>query len=31
MIELIDKVVPTDFVIKAVVWVIGEIGSSYYQ
>jgi len=31
MIELIDKIVPTDFVIKAVSWVIGEIGSSYYE
>jgi hypothetical protein len=30
MIELIDKIVPTDFVVKAVSWVIGEIGSSYY-
>ena len=30
MIELIDKNVPTDFLIKAVSWVIGEIGSSFY-
>jgi hypothetical protein len=31
MIELMDKIVPTDFVIKAVTWIIGEIGSSYYE
>lgn len=27
---MMDKIVPTDFVIKAVTWVVGEIGSSYY-
>lgn len=31
MVELIDKIVPTDFVIKAVSWIIGEIGADYYQ
>ncbi len=30
MTELMDKIVPTDFVIKAVAWIVGEIGSSYY-
>lgn len=30
MTELMDKIVPTDFVIKAVSWIVGEIGSSYY-
>ena len=30
MLELLDKVVPTDFVIKITTWIIGEIGSSYY-
>ena len=25
-----DKIVPTDFVIKAVAWIVGEVGSSYY-
>lgn len=30
MIELMDKIVPTDFVIKAATWIVGEIGSSYY-
>ena len=30
MIELIEKIVPTDFVIKATSWVVGEIGSSCY-
>ena len=31
MIESVDKIVPTDFLIKAATWIIGEIGSSYYQ
>jgi hypothetical protein len=31
MIELLEKIVPTDFVIKAAVWVIGEVGSDYYK
>jgi AP-4 complex subunit epsilon-1 len=31
MIELIEKAVPTDFVIKAATWVIGEVGSDYYR
>ena len=30
MIELLEKVVPTDFVVKIATWIIGEIGSSYY-
>lgn len=30
MNELIDKNGPTDFVIKVAVWVLGEIGSSFY-
>jgi hypothetical protein len=28
---LVDKIVPTDFVVKAASWVLGEIGSSYYS
>ena len=31
MIELIEKVVPTDFVLKAATWVIGEVGADYYR
>ncbi len=31
MIELLEKIAPTDFVIKAASWVIGEIGSDYYK
>jgi hypothetical protein len=31
MVELMDKITPTDFVIKAVTWIVGEIGSSYYE
>lgn len=31
MIELLEKIVPTDFVIKAAAWVIGEVGSDYYK
>jgi hypothetical protein len=27
MTELLKKVVPTDFIIKAVAWILGEIGS----
>lgn len=27
MKELLDKVVPTDFIIKASAWIFGEIGS----
>ena len=29
MLELNAKVVPTDFIIKAVSWILGEIGSNY--
>ena len=28
MLQLMNKVVPTDFIIKAVSWILGEIGSS---
>ncbi len=31
MIELLEKIAPTDFVIKAASWVIGEIGSDFYK
>jgi hypothetical protein len=27
MVELLGKVVPTDFIIKAAVWILGEVGS----
>jgi hypothetical protein len=27
---LLDRVIPTDFIIKAIVWILGEIGSSLY-
>lgn len=30
MKELLEKVVPTDFIIKAATWVLGEVGSSHY-
>jgi hypothetical protein len=30
MVELIEKMEPTDFVVKAVSWVVGEIGSAHY-
>jgi hypothetical protein len=29
MVELLRKVVPSDFIIKAVSWIIGEIGANY--
>ena len=28
MLQLVEKVVPTDFIIKAVCWILGEVGSS---
>ena len=28
MVELLDKITPTDFIIKAAVWIFGEIGSN---
>lgn len=27
MSELLTKVVPTDFIIKAIAWILGEVGS----
>lgn len=27
MSELLNKIVPTDFIIKAAVWIFGEVGS----
>ena len=30
MKELLQKNTPTDFVIRVAVWILGEIGSSYY-
>ena len=29
MLELTEKVVPTDFIIKVFAWILGEIGSNY--
>ncbi len=31
MKDLLSKNTPTDFVIKVAVWILGEIGSSYYS
>jgi len=31
MKELLNKDSPTDFIIKLAVWILGEIGSSFYH
>jgi hypothetical protein len=31
MKDLLQKNTPTDFVIRVAVWILGEIGSSYYS
>ena len=31
MISLQEKIVPTDFILKVSNWIIGELGSSYYN
>lgn len=31
MKQLLQKGPPTDFIIKVAVWILGEIGSSYYS